>query len=418
MDPISIVVTALAMGAAAGLKDTAAQVVKDGYAALKAPIQSKYTDVSLELLEADPGSEARRSVVEEDLKREGAVHDQELLSQARDLLEVIDNYAPDTTKVVGVSIEDVKTASLEIEKILASGAGDVTGVEIRRADVANDIKISDIRAGDNSGVEVAQPLPVATEPIKILFLAANPADTAQLRLDEEVRAIDQALRLAEFRDIFEIHQHWAVRISDLQELLLRHRPHIVHFSGHGSTQGEILLEDDFNESKPVSPESLGKLFALLKDNIRCVLLNACYSQIQAEAIAEHIDFVVGMSTAIGDNAAITFATAFYRALGYGRNVRTAFELGRSAINLEALGEEDTPKLIAFRCDPAQVVFASKAEASSNDGVNIQGDYIEGDKVSVGNISGTDTAVGRNAQISIQGIGSSGLATDDHREVRD
>ena len=60
---------------------------------------------------------------------------------------------------------------------------------------------------------------------------------------------------------------------------------------------------------------------MLRDNIRCVVLNACYSEAQAQAIAEAIDCVVGMTSAVGDDAAIEFATAFYRALGYGEIYR-------------------------------------------------------------------------------------------------
>jgi hypothetical protein len=161
--------------------------------------------------------------------------------------------------------------------------------------------------------------------IRILFLTANPTDTNRLRLDEESRAIDQSLRRAEFRDRFVLEQFQAVRVSDLQECLLRFKPHIVHFSGHGSEEGEIYLQDSNGMSRPVSEKSLGKLFAVLKDNIRCVVLNACYSRTQADAIAEHIDAVVGMSTAIGDQAAISFSAAFYQALAYGRDLQTAFD---------------------------------------------------------------------------------------------
>jgi len=38
--------------------------------------------------------------------------------------------------------------------------------------------------------------------IKILFLAANPKYTDRLRLDEDVRAIKERLRLADLRDPF------------------------------------------------------------------------------------------------------------------------------------------------------------------------------------------------------------------------
>jgi hypothetical protein len=193
--------------------------------------------------------------------------------------------------------------------------------------------------------------------ISILFLGANPSDTTRLRLDEEVRAIDQAIRQAELREKIEIKQHWAVRVTDLQDCLLRHKPDIVHFSGHGSQSGEIILEDDSGSGFPVSINALSQLFSLLRENIRCVVLNACYSRLQAEAIAEHVDCVVGVSQAIGDLAAIGFAAAFYRALGYGRDVKNAFELGCNEMALEDLGEEDMPVLLAVRRNPEEIVFA-------------------------------------------------------------
>ena len=194
------------------------------------------------------------------------------------------------------------------------------------------------------------------KPIKILFLAANPKDTDQLRLDEEIRGIKQSLRQAEFRDMFEIEQEWAVRVSDLQGHLLRHKPDIVHFSGHGSLSSEIILEDNIGNSQPLSVRALSQLFSILKDNIRCVVLNACYSKEQAHAIAKHIDCVIGMSSAIGDLAAKSFSVAFYQALGFGRDVKTAFDLGSLQIGLESLDEQDIPKLFAININPSEVVF--------------------------------------------------------------
>ncbi len=192
---------------------------------------------------------------------------------------------------------------------------------------------------------------------KILFLAANPSGTTQLRLDQEVRAIDQAILQTEFRDNFDIEQHWAVRVTDLPGHLLRHKPHIVHFSGHGSESSEIILEDDLGNSHPVSAGALGLLFSVRKDNIRCVVLNACYSERQAQAIAQHIDCVIGMSKAIGDSTAISFARAFYQALGYGEHVKAAFDMGCAQIVLEGLDEHDKPKLLAIKSDPEDIFFA-------------------------------------------------------------
>jgi hypothetical protein len=196
----------------------------------------------------------------------------------------------------------------------------------------------------------------AESKVKVLFLAANPKDSTRLRLDEEMRSIDLALRQAEFRDKFDIDQHWAVRVADIQGYLLRHQPDIVHFSGHGSASSDIILEDNNGNSQTVSPRALSRLFSVLKDNIRCVVLNACYSEQQAQAIAGTIDCVIGMSTAIGDPAAINFAAAFYQALGYGRNVKTAFDLGCLQIDLDDLDEQDTPQLLALNVNPETVTF--------------------------------------------------------------
>ena len=192
--------------------------------------------------------------------------------------------------------------------------------------------------------------------IKILLISANPTDTGRLRLGQEFRNIDQAVRQSEFRDAFQIEQQNAVRVADIQSHLLRCQPDIVHFSGHGSKSNEIIIEDNNGHAHPISIKALGKLFAVLHDNIKCVILNACYSEGQAKAIAEHIDCVIGMSKAIGDTAAITFAVAFYQALGYGRDIKTAYDLGCVQIDLENLKEQDTPKLIAQSIDPASIKF--------------------------------------------------------------
>lgn len=206
---------------------------------------------------------------------------------------------------------------------------------------------------------VELPEPGRQLPIRILFLAANPIQTGQLRLDEEVRTIDEELQLARFRDRFELIQHWAVRTSDISRALLRHTPHIVHFSGHGSDEGQIILEDAVGSMRPVSPVALGGLFGTLKDNIRCVMLNACFSATQAGAIVKEIDCVAGMSKAIGDAAAIRFAAGFYQALGYGRSIQTAFNNGKNQIDLDSLGEEATPQLLTKPgVDPTTITFAS------------------------------------------------------------
>jgi AAA-like domain len=118
---------------------------------------------------------------------------------------------------------------------------------------------------------------------------------------------------------------------------------VVHFSGHGSGDHGLILEEEEGKAKRVSGEALARLFRLCP-TVECVLLNACYSQVQAVAIGQHIQYVVGMNRDIGDHAAIKFAVGFYDALGYGRPVPEAYEFGLTAIDIEGLDETATPIL--------------------------------------------------------------------------
>ncbi|MCA9666633.1 MAG: CHAT domain-containing protein [Myxococcales bacterium] len=182
-------------------------------------------------------------------------------------------------------------------------------------------------------------------PVKVLVLAADPTDESKLRLGEEVRAIAEKVRAADRRDDVEIVQHWAVRPDDLLQSLNQHKPDIVHFCGHGSADAISVVGADGNP-KEVPNAALVALFKTLKDNIRVVVLNSCFSRTQAEAITEVIDFAVGMSRAVRDDAAVVFAASFYRAVAFGRSVEEAFDQGKVALLVEGIPEDDVPVLIA------------------------------------------------------------------------
>jgi hypothetical protein len=136
--------------------------------------------------------------------------------------------------------------------------------------------------------------------------------------------------------------------SDLQAHFLRFRPNIIHFSGHGTESSQIILENDQGYSTPVQPKALSDLFKLFKKKIKVVILNSCYSGEQAESIAEHIPYVIGMTNSISDETAIKFSPAFYRALGYGESVEKAFNLAKNQLELENISESDIPILIMRR----------------------------------------------------------------------
>lgn len=353
MEIVQTIVTALAAGAAAALQTTAGQAVQDAYGAVKALIQRKYASVDLVQLEKQPASPRRQALLNEELAETTAATDPEVLAQVQRLLEAIANHAPAAAATIGVDLTAIQAASLQVQDVIAQGTGAVTGVKGHGVTTTAGITISGVRATQTA----AAPQTTTPPKIKILFLAASPHDNVPLRTAEEARAIDHALRQAAERRL-EIVPHGAVQIEDLQALLLRHRPQIVHFSGHGSTSNTLLLQAANGTSIPVPAAALRDLFGLFKEQIRCVVLNACYTAEQATAIATVIDCVVGMADAISDEAARHFATAFYHALGEGESVQRAYELGRNLLALQNLNEADLPVLIAQRADPGMLRFTT------------------------------------------------------------
>lgn len=178
----------------------------------------------------------------------------------------------------------------------------------------------------------------------ILIAAANPSNEARLRLDIEVRDIKERLNSAKHRDLFELKQIGATRVRDLQTAMQQHEPTIVHFCGHGAGDSGIVLEDNAGKTQLVSTEALANFFELFVDEVECVVLNACFSEIQAKEIVKHIPYVIGMKKGIGDEAAIEFAVGFYGTLASGKDYEKAFKFGCSAIELMGIPESLTPQL--------------------------------------------------------------------------
>jgi hypothetical protein len=194
-------------------------------------------------------------------------------------------------------------------------------------------------------------------PLRILFLAANPAGTTPLRLDHEVKAVTEALR-SSLANRFELQQSWAAGAQDLQDGLLRYKPDIVHFSGHGTSGGRMILEggSEFAQAERLWLQGLARVFKAARGQIRCVVLNACHSEIAAQVLAQLVGCVVGMSSAIDDDAAIRFSWAFYNALGHGMSVKAAFDLARAQIFFGDPAMAEVPRLVAVGVDPAGVTF--------------------------------------------------------------
>ena len=181
--------------------------------------------------------------------------------------------------------------------------------------------------------------------ISLLFLASDPTDLTRLRAGQELREIQEKLQLSKARDQFSLQTRMSVRPSDLTQAMLDLNPQIVHFSGHGASSGVLAFEDRLGQAHPVHPEALAALFEQFTGQIQCVVLNACYSAVQARAIAQYVPYVIGMSQQVSDQAALAFTVGFYQALGAGRSYAEAFKLGCVQMRLENIPEHLTPQLL-------------------------------------------------------------------------
>lgn len=248
---------------------------------------------------------------------------------------------------------------------------------------------------DNAHLHTKRPRPRSVSPgaarrlakplHTILFLAANPRGTDRWALDREARAIQMELERSGYRDCFRFETRWAAEALDLLRELRRLKPTIVHFSGYcgrvGINSAElttmpravpaspadadpielrhgIYFQGTDGGSQLVPTQALEDVFDAAGASVKLVVLNACYSEAQAEALVTRVDCVVGMGGPIREEAARNFAIGFYGALGECESVTTAYKQGRAAISLEGLRGADAPQLkIRDGVDAGHLVLA-------------------------------------------------------------
>jgi hypothetical protein len=192
----------------------------------------------------------------------------------------------------------------------------------------------------------------------ILFLAADPAGTDEFALGRQARAIHEELERAGGRHRFELVTRWAPTPLDLLRELRRVRPMVVHFAGSGQQSaahrpGQALIGDRFGglffqglDGRPrfVATSALQEMFGAAGSSVKLVVLNGCYSELQAEALLQHVDCVVGTRGTVDPAAAKAYAIGFFGGLGEHESVATAHKQGCAAVSLEGLHDGDRPRL--------------------------------------------------------------------------
>lgn len=182
--------------------------------------------------------------------------------------------------------------------------------------------------------------------VKILFLGANPMDTQALRVDEEIREIQQTIKQGRERDNVLVKTEWAVRPRDITQALIDFQPHFVHFAGHGGgEEGSFAAEDDIGHAHVIPVDGLVKAFKAVGRDVWCVIVNACRTERLAQALAAVVPHVIGMRQPVGDRSAIRFSIGFYQALAAGEPVETAFDVGVAQLMMTPEGDDAQAPLL-------------------------------------------------------------------------
>ena len=187
----------------------------------------------------------------------------------------------------------------------------------------------------------------------ILILVANPHGSDSLDLLPEVHKLKEALKRASCKDQFDIKQEEALQKKDLRRHILEHNPQIIHYCGHGTKEG-LIIHDENHQAQLLDNEFLVNLLENFADCVECLVLNACETEPLAIEVVKHLNYAIGMNRVVKDQSAIAFAEAFYDAIGAGKEIEKAFELGKNAVLGTTSGGNQSRKLIAVREDDSPV----------------------------------------------------------------
>lgn len=141
----------MAAGAAAGVGDTAKQVVLDAYLGMKGLISRRYGVVDAEVVgvESEPEEPLRRQLLAKQLAKTGAGDDLQLQTAARELLELIAEQAPTAAAAVGMKLTRAKVGGdLEVTDLTVSNGSGFEGTDI---DVTGSVRYTGGRIGGPGG---------------------------------------------------------------------------------------------------------------------------------------------------------------------------------------------------------------------------------------------------------------------------
>ena len=218
------------------------------------------------------------------------------------------------------------------------------------------------RAEDTANLAIRQLRPPRMEKLRVLILGAS--SEGDLRVGREQKRIRAAVESALHRDQIELDVRPAATSSDLLDGIVKFRPHVVHFSGHGGSD-LIVFEDELDEPHSgvaVTANAFAAAIRATDDPPVLVLLNSCESAHHIDSLVQElVPFAIGMADEIEDGDAINYAAQFYSAVANGQSVQSAHLSGQAALELAGLESAELPTLAsAPGFDPATTLLVASS----------------------------------------------------------
>jgi hypothetical protein len=199
----------------------------------------------------------------------------------------------------------------------------------------------------------------ARQKLDVLYLTSNPGKRNSLRVEAEMRHVQEAIRRSKYRDNVALHYRPAADLNSLIDGLNDHRPRIVHFSGHGNSSGVA-----FDRGRVARHSAQFVTFGLLSRALSAtdtpadvVVINACESAGARKTLLPPAKALVVMRETVSDQAAGAFAVRFYAAIAGGQSLNAAFQQGKVALEAVSINEADTPQLLLGKgVDPKKLIL--------------------------------------------------------------
>lgn len=205
-------------------------------------------------------------------------------------------------------------------------------------------------------------------PLRVLVVISNPNDYARLDVEREWENLKEALGELEQAGLVVLDLLEDATMPALRKQLAKAEYNIFHFIGHGvfdrqGEEGVVVLKDENGRGRFVSGQQLGWLMHNHK-SLALAVLNACegargdradaFTGTAQNLVQQGIPAVVAMQREITDDAAKTFAHAFYTSIAAGRPVESSLTETRLAIFAEGHGLEWATPVLYMRSQDGRI----------------------------------------------------------------